>query len=157
MTPELNSSQLQILQHALGLDQYGQGEMYRNHFCAGESDEDICRQLVAMGYMRLWPHADPNTGETPGYPYYNCSVTEAGKTVVLAQSPKPPKLTRGQQRYRRFLRAGLGISFGEFIKMESERLSDDFAAHSPRTGALAESKLDAARSGVCPNPVRWCA
>lgn len=32
----LTSEQLHVLQHALGLDKYGQGEMYRNHFCAGE-------------------------------------------------------------------------------------------------------------------------
>jgi len=43
---------LQILQHSLGLDEYGQGEMYRNHFCAGGDDEGTCRALVALGYMR---------------------------------------------------------------------------------------------------------
>lgn len=116
----LTARQLEILQHALGVDQYGQGEMYRNHFCAGGGDEDICRELVVLGYMRLWPHADPTTGETPGYPYYNCSVTEQGKAAMRAESPKSPKLTRSQQRYRRFLRADLGCSFGEYMKMETE-------------------------------------
>ena len=60
MSPE----QLQILQHSLGVDQYGQGEMYRNHFCAGDADEPICRELVAMGYMRVF---HPN--QTP-LPYF---------------------------------------------------------------------------------------
>lgn len=117
----LSSRQLEVLQHSLGVDQYGQGEMYRNHFCAGGGDEDTCRELVALGYMRLWPHANPETGETPGYPYYNCSVTEAGRLAMLQQSPKPPKLTRSQQRYRRFLKADTGTSFREWLKWDARR------------------------------------
>jgi hypothetical protein len=112
----LDARQLEILQHALGVDKHGQGAMYRNHFCAGGSDEDVCRELVAMGLMRLWPHADPVTGETPGFPHYNCSVTEKGKAVMLEQSPPAPKLTRAQRRYRAFLEAGTGESFGEYLK-----------------------------------------
>jgi hypothetical protein len=111
----LTTRQLEILQHALGVDQYGQGEMYRNHFCAGGDDEATCRELVALGFMRLWSNADPNTGETPGFPYYNCSVTESGKAAMLAQSPLAPKLTRSQERYRRFLNADSGMSFKEWL------------------------------------------
>jgi hypothetical protein len=51
VTTELTTRQLEVLQHALGLDEYGRGEMYRNHFCAGGADEDICRSLVELGYM----------------------------------------------------------------------------------------------------------
>ena len=105
----LTTKQLQILQHALGLDQYGQGTMYRNHFCAGGKDEDRCRELVAMGYMQQHQ-------TTEVLPYYNCSVTEAGKQAVREQSPKPPKLTRSQHRYRDFLRADSGLKFGEWLK-----------------------------------------
>jgi hypothetical protein len=106
MTPE----QLQILQHALGLDEYGRGEMYRNHFCAGDDDEPICRALVEMGYMRVFrPNAPP-------YPYYNCTVTEAGKEAVRRESPEPPKLTRAQRRYRRFLEADSDLSFMEWLR-----------------------------------------
>ena len=47
----LTLEQLQILQHSLGLDKYGQGPVFRNHFCAGGSDEETCRSLVEMGYM----------------------------------------------------------------------------------------------------------
>lgn len=106
MTPE----QLQILQHSLGVDRYGQGDIYRNHFCAGADDEPVCRELVAMGYMRVW---HPN--ESP-LPYYNCAVTEAGKQAMLESSPKPPVLTRDQKRYREFLNADTGESFGEWLK-----------------------------------------
>jgi hypothetical protein len=114
MTPE----QLQIIQHALGVNEYGKGAMYRNHFCAGGKDEELCRQLVAMGYMRTWQGADEG-GRVPHYPYYNCSVTETGKAAMLAESPKPPKLTRSQKRYRKFLDSGAGdcgYTFGEWLK-----------------------------------------
>lgn len=104
----MKSRELEILQHALGVDQYGQGEMYRNHFCAGGQDEDICRELVGLGYMETF---------TRSYlPYYNCLVTDAGKAAMLAESPKPPKLTRGQLRYRRFLAADTGESFTQWLR-----------------------------------------
>lgn len=84
MTPE----QLHILQHSLGVDKYGQGDMHRNHFCAGGKDEEICRELVTLGYMQTWPNADKN-GRLPDFPYFNCSVTDSGKAAMIAESPKP--------------------------------------------------------------------
>ena len=109
MKPEL----LAILQHALGLDEYGRGEACRNHFCAGVSDEPLCRELVDMGYMYVFrPNASP-------YPYYNVAVTSAGKEAVRRESPTPPKLTRSQQRYRDWLNSSAGdcgITFGMWIK-----------------------------------------
>ena len=105
MTPE----QLQILQHSLGLDQYGKGRETRNHFCAGVADEPICRELVAMGYM-----VQHRTTEV--FPYFNCSVTDAGRQAVRNESPNPPKLTRSQKRYRQFLDADTGMSFIEYLK-----------------------------------------
>ena len=103
--------QLHVLQHALGLDEYGQGTMYRNHFCADGTDVPICESLVALGYMRVFaPNASP-------LPYYNCTVTDAGKEAVLRESPAPPKLTRSQKRYRRFLDADSGLTFIEWLKM----------------------------------------
>ncbi len=105
MTP----AQLQILQHSLGADQYGIRRGDRNHFCAGVGDEPACRELVALGYMKQ--HAT-----TDWLPYFNCSVTDAGKAAMYAESPKPPKLTRSQIRYREFLRADSGMSFMEWIR-----------------------------------------
>ena len=105
----MTSKQLEILQHSLGLDQYGQGNMYRNHFCAGEDDEAVCHELVALGYMQQHP-------ATKWLPYFNCSVTEEGKQAVRRESPKPPKLTRSQKRYQEFLDADSGMKFGEWIK-----------------------------------------
>lgn len=106
----MTSKQLEILQHALGLDKYGQGEMCRNHFCAGVRDEDVCRSLIEFGYMKQHP-------TTELFPYFNCSVTEAGKAAVLRESPKPPKLSRSQRRYREYLRADSGLSFREWLKL----------------------------------------
>lgn len=105
MTPQ----QLQILQHALGVDEYGQGKQYRKHFCAGGDDIEVCQQLVAMGYME--------TFDRSYLPYYNCTVTDAGKAAMLAESPKPPKLTRSQRRYRAFLDHDSGIRFGEWMNV----------------------------------------
>jgi hypothetical protein len=106
----MDQRQLEILQHALGADQYGRGGGHRNHFCAGGDDEETCKQLVAMGYMRVFaPNASP-------LPYYNCTVTDAGKSAMLDASPKPPKLTRGQRRYRQYLAHDSGLSFREWLK-----------------------------------------
>ena len=104
----MTDTQLEILQHALGMDRYGQGQQCRNHFCAGGSDEDVCRELVAMGYM--------STFTRPSLPYYNCTVTESGKAAMAANSPKPPKLTRSQKRYRAYLDEDTGSSFMEWLK-----------------------------------------
>ena len=106
----MNSRQLEILQHSLGLDHYGQGKMYRNHFCAGGYDEVVCRELVALGYMQ-------QHSTTEWLPYFNCSVTEEGKEAVKRESPNPPKLTRSQKRYRAFLAADCGVTFREWINI----------------------------------------
>ena len=55
MTPP----QLQILQHSLGVDQYGRGRQYRDHFAAGGEDVQICQELIALGYMRQVATTDP--------------------------------------------------------------------------------------------------
>jgi hypothetical protein len=108
----LTPSQLQILQHSLGLDHYGQGRSSRNHFCASGDDVLDCRALVRLGYMQEHP-------TTAVFPDYNCSVTPAGHEAVLRESPPPPKLTRSQWRYRRFLEADSGLCFGEWLRWRS--------------------------------------
>lgn len=108
MTPR----QLEIIQHALGADQYGKRPRdSRNYFCAGAADEPDCRALVAMGYMQ-------EHGKREWLPYFNCSVTGDGINAMLRESPAPPKLTRSQLRYRRFLDADCGMSFREWLRYE---------------------------------------
>lgn len=108
------ATDLAILQHALGVDRYGRGEQFRSHFVAGpgHSDYDTCRWLVERGLMwrrdRSWV-----VGGTIFF------VTDAGRAFVAKHSPAPPKLTRSQQRYQRYLDADLGISFGDFMRMEA--------------------------------------
>jgi hypothetical protein len=90
---------LHILQHSLGLDQYGQGNQYRNHFATGPggSDFDDCNTLCDMGLMQ-----DFGTRSFTGN--MHCFVvTPAGIDYVALNSPKPPKLSRSKQRYLHYL------------------------------------------------------
>lgn len=109
MSPE----QLQILQHTTGMDEHGRfkgGEQYRNHFVAGGSDEVVCRELVALGYM-----TERNMGAlSGGMPCF--TATRAGIKAAQDESPPPPKLTRAQRRYRAWLKADTGLSFGEWLR-----------------------------------------
>jgi hypothetical protein len=109
---------LEILQHCLGVDEYGRTPKgftpyTRNYFCAGEGDESDCRELVALGYM-------VQLGTTEYMPYFNCSVTDAGKKAMHRESPNPPKLSRSQMRYRRFCDADSGMSFRDWIRYEQD-------------------------------------
>lgn len=108
MTP----AQLHILQHSLGVDQYGRGQQYRNHFCAGGKDRDTCRELVAAGYMTEHRASDI-TGGNPVF-----TVTREGRIAMAEASPKRPKLTRSQRRYRDYLDADSSLTFGEWLKCQ---------------------------------------
>ena len=104
----MTTEQLGILQHSLGVDQYGRGRQFRNHFVGGAEE---CRPLVALGYM-----TEHSASElTGGDPWFR--VTESGKSAMLAESPKPPKLSRSQKRYRRFLDADSGLTFIEWLRV----------------------------------------
>ena len=119
MTPR----ELEIIQHALGCDQYGKNShpqyrpgpehypYYRNHFCAGARDEDDCKALVELGLM-------VQHETTTWLPYFNCSVTPAGIKAMRDESPAPPKLSRSQKRYRAWLDADCGMTFFEWMKYE---------------------------------------
>lgn len=115
------STILHILQHALGRNQYGKNPDgradYRNHFCAGEGSADfaMCRDAVALGLMRECPPREISGGD------YIFVVTDAGMAYIASNSQPEPKVTRGQQRYKRFLRTDPGLSFGEWLRMEAAR------------------------------------
>ena len=104
--------ELENLQHALGVDQYGRGAMYRNSFVTspGCDDHAACMRLVDAGLMTV----------TPGGPIFggmDCfRVTDAGKLAVMMQSPSPARRTRAQRRYKLFLKFDGATSFGEFLK-----------------------------------------
>lgn len=109
VTPE----QLSILQHSLGLDQFGQGNSYRNHYCSDPTAD--LQALVDAGYME-------DRGEIPMWGNQNgYTVTEAGREAIREFSPKPPpprKTTRSQRRYRAFLRSETSSSFIDWVQSE---------------------------------------
>ena len=109
---KVRSNLLHILQHSLGVDQYGRGNQYRNYFVTGEGSTDfpLCSELVAMGLMQ-----DRGTQSMCGGDHV-FHVTEAGKAAVREFSPAPPKLNRAQRRYQAFLRADCGMTFGQYLK-----------------------------------------
>lgn len=110
--PKLTPKQLGILQHALGTDQYGRGTRYRNRYVVGPGcyGFTVCQELVRLGPME---DSGPNS-MCQGYHFFH--VTAAGNNAILEQSPVPPKLTRSQKRYQRFLDADSGMRFGEWLK-----------------------------------------
>jgi len=141
MTPQ----QLHILQHALGCDKYGINDhpeskpgpehypYYRNHFCAGGKDEELCKELVALGFMQQ--HAT-----TRWLPYFNCSVTKTGIAEMKEASPKPPKITRSQQRmrdYRDFSDA-FDCTFKDFLKIQTTDWYKNMKAGRPLDSILGE-------------------
>lgn len=110
-------AQLHILQHSLGLDSFGGGNMYRNHFVTGPGTTDypICQSLVQLGLMQIRPVSKVLTGGSDCF-----VVTPKGIDWVALHSPtRPPerKLTRSQKNYRAYLAADSGFSFGEWIRL----------------------------------------
>ena len=111
-TINLTDKQLHMLQHSLGVDQYGEGRQYRNSYVtdADGADGQECQLLVEAGLMET--HGALKLAG--GMHYYR--VTSQGIDAVALQSPAPPKLTRGQKRYRKFLDADCDLSFGEWLQ-----------------------------------------
>lgn len=116
----MDSKQIHILQHSLGLDQYGQGTFYRNRFVTGEGslDHADCMALVDAGYMGVRRNHPLAGGDDFFW------VTEAGKVAVVEESPAPPKLTRSQQNYQRWLDYDGSMSFIEFLKWKSRERAE---------------------------------
>ncbi|TYC93011.1 hypothetical protein [Novosphingobium sp. BW1] len=92
---------LHILQHSLGVDQYGRGEQYRNHFVTGEGSVDFpaCIAATLFGLMNRRQGNVLSGGDDV------FRVTPEGKRWMAENSPVPPKLTRSQRRYRAYLDA----------------------------------------------------
>jgi hypothetical protein len=113
----MTDSELQIIQHSLGLDQYGRGRGYRNHFCTGAKSRDhsVCAALVAQGFMRCRSNVEMYGGDDVFF------VTDEGRKACQENSPSPPKLTRGQQRYADFLAYDSSLSFIEYLRMRNRR------------------------------------
>jgi len=102
----LTKDQLQILQHALGHDEFGQPECCRNRYIS-DKDSDL-DALVNAGFMKSRALAFAG-----GMRLY--FATDKGHAAMLEQSPKPPKLTRGQRRYQDYLANDGNMTFGEWL------------------------------------------
>lgn len=110
---------LHTLQHSLGVDRFGRGEQYRNHFVTGEGsvDHPICMEAVERGLMERWP-GTVLTGDDALF-----TVTDAGKAWVAENSPKPDRKQRARDKYSRFLDISdcvPDLTFGEFLRREKE-------------------------------------
>ena len=108
----MNQCQLEILQHALGADEWGQMPKHgssRNYYGTDDNDAD-CLELVALGYMVQLPARSwlPDT---------MFAVTKEGKDAMKAASLNPPKETRSQKRYQDFLDAhdAWNCTFREYL------------------------------------------
>lgn len=92
MSP-LSEQELHVLQHALGVDEYGRGNQYRCHYVAGPGHHsfDACEALVAKGFMSKRAPSELSGGD----PVF--IVTQAGHVAMCEASPPPPspKLTCG--------------------------------------------------------------
>lgn len=103
---------LHILQHSLGVDEYGRGQQYRNHFVTGEGSIDypICMAAAERGLMRRRAGNELSGGDDIFH------VTDAGKQWMAENSPAPPKLTPGQKRYQAWLDQDTCESFGDYLR-----------------------------------------
>lgn len=114
MKPEL----LHILQHSLGLDQYGRGEKYRNNFVTGPGSKDFdqCNELVAAGFMKDHGAREGMSGS------HLFTVTDAGVKAMYEASPKPPKISKAKQRYLDYLNvADCFNSFRDWLLYREEK------------------------------------
>ena len=108
----MKKEHLHILQHSLGVDQYGQGHQYRNHFVTGPGSKDFnyCMELVFKGYL-----VDRGCSHLIGGDHYFV-VTSEGIDAVALKSPTPPKISRSKQRYHDYLRSDCGMSFIDWLR-----------------------------------------
>jgi len=117
ITMKITDKQLDILQHAIGADQFGRTQAARNYFVTDGNCDDgwECQALVAAGWMK-----DCGTQEwAGGMTLYR--VTDAGRAAVAANSKSPPKLTASARRYQAFLSEDSGLTFHEWLACQKHR------------------------------------
>lgn len=90
---------LHVLQHSLGVDEFGRGDQYRNRFVTGEgsTDHPTCLEAVDRGLM------DRHAGNTLTGDMDLFVVTDQGRNFVAQHSPRPDRKQKARDRYSRFL------------------------------------------------------
>lgn len=116
---------LHILQHSLGVGDYGDKPSYRNHFVAGpgSTDYDNCMALVADGMMKRRAGSAISGGDDIFH------VTPKGIDYVALNSPaRPPdpKMTRSQRNYQNYKKSESNESFAEYMGFVRPRLHDAY-------------------------------
>lgn len=109
---DLTPQQAEVLLHTLGLTEPG-SRSTRNLFVTGKGDPHLAdlEALVVAGLMR--------ETRRPGFLAEGDRVfmaTSDGLARALSIQPKPPKLTRSQERYRRWLYLDSGLPFADFLR-----------------------------------------
>lgn len=91
---DLNSAQLRILRHMLGIDrpELDRPEPWRNYYCANPGESEML-ELVRLGAIELYDTRG-------GYEWYRC--TDAGRAAGIA-SHKTIRYSAAKRRYIRFL------------------------------------------------------
>lgn len=112
----VSKEQLDIMTHALGYNYTPR--RVRNWFGVdpGNADHANILELVKAGLMV--DHGDVTFSTSRSY-----AVTEAGHELVRASLPKPKPITRGEERYQRYLREDSGLSFREWLGIRRSALS----------------------------------
>ena len=118
---------LKILQHTLGLDQYGQPpkgrrpgsdddfpNCYRNNYVIGADSPDfyLLRELVEAGLMM-----DAGSKKLLGGMHV-FHATQKGYEAVKEHSPCPPKESRAKRRWRHFIdvrEVCPGLTFKDYL------------------------------------------
>jgi hypothetical protein len=99
---------IEILRHALGLDQSDQS--YRNYYAASEETSGLLESLVGRGWM---VRGQDRGG---GLFFYHC--TSIGIAIAMEQTAKPTRRAIRKARYLRFLNAKDAypdLTFKEFL------------------------------------------
>ena len=102
------TEELEILQHALGIDGERHRVPWRNSYCSYFDDPKL-EAMVAAGLMKRGSSINGQRDR-----YYH--VTDEGQHIAIAALPKPPSKKR--QRYLDWLRISdaTGETFGEYLK-----------------------------------------
>lgn len=105
---DLSPEHLDLIEHATGRNYTPKHD--RNWLLVDGKDRELCREMVAAGLMTEGKTIDICAGET------HFTVTSSGIAAYLRQRPEKRR-SRGQQRYRDWLREDSGLRFGEWLSL----------------------------------------
>jgi len=107
-----------LLHHSLGISDPKNCKPYRNYFAADEGHADI-EGLRSLCDADLMIAVESQSTENQDIIFI---VTDKGRKVALRTQPRPPKLTRAQARYQRYLDLAdsLDMSFIEYCRCDAE-------------------------------------